>query len=97
MWARSRATALGSWVAKRTESHAGATVSSTKQMEAWYMKRASKKTQLVSKLAVDFSNRMSELQVGCLYTFKSGKMYMTLTSSGHLQSFIVGDGRGGDL
>ena len=61
------------------------------------MKRASKKTQLVSKLAVDFSNRMSELQVGCLYTFKSGKMYMTLTSSGHLQSFIVGDGRGGDL
>ena len=40
---------------------------------------------------------LQQPQVGCLYTFKSGKMYMTLTSSGHLQSFIVGDGRGGDL
>ena len=29
------------------------------------------------------------MQVGCVYMFKSGKMNMSLTSSGHLQSYIV--------
>ncbi|CBK21087.2 uncharacterized protein [Blastocystis hominis] len=37
---------------------------------------------------MDFENWRSELEVGCMYTFKSGKMHMTLNSSGILQSYI---------
>ena len=50
---------------------------------------ASKRTKFVSKLTVDMKSRQSEMQVGCVYMFKSGKMNMSLTSSGHLQSYIV--------
>ena len=67
----------------------GATVSSMKQVEAWYLMSASKRTKFVSKLTVDLSTRMSDFQVGCVYFFKSGKMNMSLTSQGHLQSYIV--------
>ncbi|KAK8819614.1 Tom40 [Blastocystis sp. ATCC 50177/Nand II] len=66
----------------------GATVSSTKQVEAWYLMNASKRTKFISKLTVDLASRMSEFQVGCMYYFKSGKMNMSLTSQGHLQSYI---------
>ena len=68
----------------------GATVSSPKQVEAWYLMNASKRTKFISKLTVDLASRMSEFQVGCMYYFKSGKMNMSLTSQGHLQSYIVG-------
>ena len=71
----------------------GATVSSTKQVEAWYLMNASKRTKFISKLTVDLASRMSEFQVGCMYYFKSGKMNMSLTSQGHLQSYIVGSAR----
>lgn len=67
----------------------GATLSSTKQLEAWYLFNASKRTRFISKMTVDLATRMSELQVGCMYYFKSGKMNMSLTSQGHLQSYIV--------
>lgn len=67
----------------------GATVSSMKQVEAWYLMNASKRTKFVSKLTVDLSTRMNDFQVGCVYFFKSGKMNMSLTSQGHLQSYIV--------
>lgn len=68
----------------------GCTLNSMKQMEAFYVNTPSKRTKLVSKLTVDFNNRMSEMQVGALYMFKSGRMHMALTSSGHLQTLIVG-------
>lgn len=68
----------------------GGTFSSMKQLEAWYLLNASKRTKFVSKLTVDMKSRQSEMQVGCVYLFKSGKMNMSLTSSGHLQSYIVG-------
>ena len=67
----------------------GCTLSSLKQMEMFYVNSPSKRTKLVSKLTIDFNNRMSEMQIGCLYLFKSGKLHMTLTSSGRLQTFIV--------
>ena len=66
----------------------GCTLSSLKQMEMFYVNSPSKRTKLVSKLTIDFNNRMSEMQIGCLYLFKSGKLHMTLTSSGRLQTFI---------
>ena len=68
-----------------------------KQMEAYYASNPSKRTKLVSKLTVDFNNRMSEMQVGALFMFKSGRMHMSLTSSGHLQTLIVGKGRKDEL
>ena len=62
-----------------------------KQLEAWCLMNASKRTKFVSKLTTDFKSRQSEMQVGCVYMFKSGKMNVSLTSSGHLQSYIVGE------
>ena len=62
-------------------------------LEAYYLRRASKKTSLVSMLKMDFEDWKSELEVGCGYSFKSGKMNMTLNSSGILKSYIVGMGR----
>ena len=44
-------------------------------------------------LKMDFEDWKSELEVGCGYSFKSGKMNMTLNSSGILKSYIVGMGR----
>jgi singapore isolate B (sub-type 7) whole genome shotgun sequence assembly, scaffold_10 len=67
----------------------GCLLNSQKQMEAYYVNSPSKRTKLVSKLTIDFTSRMSEMQIGCLYLFKSGKLHMALTSSGHLQTFIV--------
>lgn len=67
----------------------GGTLSNQRILETYYMKRASNRTKLVSMLRMDFENWKSELEVGCMYTFKSGKMHMTLNSSGILQSYIV--------
>ena len=67
----------------------GGVLSSMKQLELWYWMNASKRTKFVSKLTMDLKSRQSEMQVGCVYLFKSGKMNMSLTSSGHLQSYIV--------
>ena len=74
----------------RDKMNFGCTLSSLKQIEAWYWMNASKRTKFVSKLTVDMKTRQSEMQLGCVYMFKSGKMNMSLTSSGHLQSYIVG-------
>lgn len=68
----------------------GGMLTSMKQMEMWYWMNASKRTKFVSKLTLDLKSRQSEMQVGCVYMFKSGKMNMSVTSSGHLQSYIVG-------
>lgn len=66
----------------------GGTISNQRILEAYYLKRASKRTKVVSMLRMDFENWKSELDVGCMYTFKSGKMHMSLNSSGILQSYI---------
>ena len=71
----------------------GGTISNQRILEAYYLKRASKRTKVVSMLRMDFENWKSELDVGCMYTFKSGKMHMSLNSSGILQSYIVWFGR----
>lgn len=71
----------------------GGTISNQRILEAYYLKRASKRTKVVSMLRMDFENWKSELDVGCMYTFKSGKMHMMLNSSGILQSYIVWFGR----
>lgn len=73
----------------RDKMNMGCTMNSMKQLEAWYWMNASKRTKFVSKLTVDMKSRQSEMQIGCVYMFKSGKMNMSLTSSGHLQSYIV--------
>lgn len=47
----------------------GCLLNSQKQMEAYYVNSPSKRTKLVSKLTIDFTSRMSEMQIGCLYLF----------------------------
>ena len=69
----------------------GGVLTSMKQLEMWYLLNASKRTKFTSKLTMDLKSRQSEMQVACMYMFKSGKMNISLTSSGHLQSYIVCD------
>ena len=67
----------------------GCVVTSDKQLAAFVSYSASKHTQLISKLVMDFCSRKSDLQVGCQHSIRKGQLRMAITTSGLFQSYVV--------
>ena len=74
---------------KMNQGQLGCVVTSDKQLAAFVSYSASKHTQLISKLVMDFCSRKSDLQVGCQHSIRKGQLRMAITTSGLFQSYVV--------
>lgn len=70
-------------------SQLGCIVTSERQLAAFFNHSASKHTQLVSKLVLDFWNHRSDMQVGYQYSLHKGQLRIAVTTSGVFQSYVV--------
>lgn len=75
---------------KRSQGQLGCVITSDKQLAAFVSHSASKHTQLISKLVLDFCNHKSDFQVGCQHSIRKGQLRMAISTSGLFQSYVVG-------